>query len=292
MAILAAWLAMVPGTFWGVIIGAFFSLGGVVLTNRSSEKRLRDQFSNDRTLRMDEREHGLRRDVYLVATEALATGVASIAKFVDLDTPTADLSKIITEQLPVLSKVQIIGGPDVLKTTNDVTNELSAVFQRLMAHRIPLSLMSEGIRNLEQQIVAFTKQQEHSLESMKSFHLSGEVDKRRWDVIQANHKFETDRIAEAESSIAEAESSKARLYAQMTAGQLTYSKECIQELHALGLLTVPALAAMRGELGFPLDKVAYTKTVHAAHAKQMSDLEHFQEQMRTFIVQPPGKPSG
>lgn len=285
MAILAAWLAMVPGTFWGVIIGAFFSLGGVVLTNRSSEKRLRDQFSNDRTLRMDEREHGLRRDVYLVATEALATGVASIAKFVDLDTPTADLSKIITEQLPVLSKVQIIGGPDVLKTTNDVTNELSAVFQRLMAHRILLSLMSEGIRNLEQQIVAFTKQQEHSLESMKSFNLSGEVDKRRWDVIQANHKFETDRIAEAESS-------KARLYAQMTAGQLTYSKECIQELHALGLLRVPALAAMRGELGFPLDKVAYTKTVHAAHAKQMSDLEHFLEQMRTFIVQPPGKPSG
>ena len=291
MAILASWLscfvtliAMVPGTFWGVVIGSFFSLGGVMLTNRSSEKRLRDQFTNDRKLRIDEREHALRRDVYLTATEALAAGVASVGKFVDLDTPTADLSKVITERLPVLSKVQIIGGPDVLQTIIDVTNELSAVFQRLIARRIPLSLMREGIRNLEHQIVSFTKQQEQMLELMKSFNLSGEIDKRRWDVIQDGHKFETDRIAEAENS-------KAHMCAQMVTSQLTYTTECIQELHALGVLIVPAIAAVRGELGFPFDEVAYTQAVQAAHAKQMSDWELSREQLRTFIVQPPGKPS-
>jgi hypothetical protein len=58
------------------------------------------------------------------------------------------------------------------------------------------------------------------LELMKSFNPSGEVDKRRWDVIQGGHKFETDRIAEAENS-------KAHTYAQMATSQLTYTKECI-----------------------------------------------------------------
>ncbi len=33
----------IPATFWGVVIGSFCTLGGVVLTNRANDKRLREQ---------------------------------------------------------------------------------------------------------------------------------------------------------------------------------------------------------------------------------------------------------
>jgi hypothetical protein len=193
-------LLSIPSVFWGVVVGSCFTIIGVILTNRSGEKRLRDQFTHDRQLRTNEHEYTLRRDVYLIAAEALAVGVASIGKFGDLDTPTAELARAITEKLPVLSKVQIIGCANVLEKAVKVTTELSAVFNRLIARRIPLSIMRERIRGLEQQISGFTKNQDDMLELMKTFNLHGEVDQRRWEVIQGGYKFETDRIAEAEVS--------------------------------------------------------------------------------------------
>jgi hypothetical protein len=86
-------IALIPGTFWGVVIGSLFSISGVMLTNSATNKRLRQQFSHDLQLRIGEREHALRRDVYLAATEAIATSLASLGRFTDLNIPNDELTK-------------------------------------------------------------------------------------------------------------------------------------------------------------------------------------------------------
>ena len=74
---------MVPGTFWGVFIGSFFAFGGVMLSNRASNRRLQAQFEYERELRNHDRELALRKDVYLAATEAISAGLESVAKMAD-----------------------------------------------------------------------------------------------------------------------------------------------------------------------------------------------------------------
>jgi len=64
---LLALIERIPATFWGVVIGSFFSLGGIVIANRANDRRLREQLKHDREMRNRDRELSLRKDVYLSA---------------------------------------------------------------------------------------------------------------------------------------------------------------------------------------------------------------------------------
>jgi len=57
----------IPATFWGVVIGSLFTLTGVYLTNRASDRRLRSQLQNDRELKNREREMTFRKETYAAA---------------------------------------------------------------------------------------------------------------------------------------------------------------------------------------------------------------------------------
>jgi hypothetical protein len=80
MSALAVFLQMldaIPASFWGVVVGSFFSIGCVALTNRASDRRLRAQFEHEWKLKTKDREMALRKKVYLAAAEAIAAGVCA-----------------------------------------------------------------------------------------------------------------------------------------------------------------------------------------------------------------------
>ena len=74
----------IPATFWGVVVGSFLTLCGIYLTNRSSERRLRLQFDNDRALQNRAREMTFRKDIYLAVAEAVTVGINTLPRFADL----------------------------------------------------------------------------------------------------------------------------------------------------------------------------------------------------------------
>ena len=69
LAMLIKAISEVPATFWGVIIGAGFSLSGVVLINKNNTTRLETQLANERIMKRAEREFNLKRDIYLECAE-------------------------------------------------------------------------------------------------------------------------------------------------------------------------------------------------------------------------------
>ena len=82
-----ALIEKIPASFWGVVVGAFFSLGGVALTNRATDRRQRKQLAHDREVKDRDRELSLRKDVYLAAAEAISAGFMSVSRFPNLDVP-------------------------------------------------------------------------------------------------------------------------------------------------------------------------------------------------------------
>ena len=97
-------VAMVPGTFWGVIIGSFFTLGGVVLSNRASDGRLRAQFEYERELRNRDRKLALRKDIYLAALEAISAALESVGKMADLEIPINEITERYAQRAPAVAK--------------------------------------------------------------------------------------------------------------------------------------------------------------------------------------------
>ena len=178
-----------PGTFWGVIIDSFFSLGGVVLTNLANDRRLRAQLDHDRQIKDRDRELSLRKDVYLAAAEAISAGFVAVARFANLDVPHEQITASYMEKSPSIAKVHVIAKGDTIKAVATFAGELAAVYLRLLARRVPLVARKEQVALLGQQIASFGNERDRLVDLLKHHNLEGSADQRRQGIIERNFLF-------------------------------------------------------------------------------------------------------
>ncbi|HMH53067.1 MAG TPA: hypothetical protein VK548_22705 [Candidatus Acidoferrum sp.] len=269
-------VARIPPAFWGVVVGSLLSLGGIVLTNRANDRRLREQFAQDRELRNRDRELALRKDVYLAAAEAISAGFISVSKFANLEAPPDKLTDDYVNKAPAIAKIHIIATEDTARAVANVMGELSATFLRLLAERVPLMIRKQQLTTLDDQIGSFGKERDRMVELMRQHNVEGIVDDRRWGVIKGTFEFEQGRVTEG------LEQRKA-LAGTLYALQLEYTKDCVENTMRLGRLLVPAVVAIRKELGVPIDESAYLQIVEESLAKQREGLTEFMRRARHFL---------
>ncbi len=106
------------------------------------------------------------------------------------------------------------------------------------------------------------------LELMKQFALDGTTDKRRWEVIDENVKFQQNCITETSEQIA-------ILSADLSVKVLQLAKECIDETNRISRFTVPVIASARAELEMPIDEQAYAEVIEQSIKKQEANIETF-----------------
>ena len=79
-----SFIEIIPTALYGIIIGSFLTIIGVVLTNASNTKRLRLQYEHEQKLANKARDLNLRRDVYMQAMEAISAGLVAVGRFSEL----------------------------------------------------------------------------------------------------------------------------------------------------------------------------------------------------------------
>ena len=280
----------IPATFWGVVIGSFFTLGGVVLTNRANDRRLREQLRHDRELRNRDRELSLRKDVYMSAAEAIWAGLIAVGRFGDLEIPNNKVTEAYTEKSPAIAKVHVIANEQTARAQTNLVSELNATYMRLFAKRVPLIALKAQISNLQQEVDSLTREETQMLELMKQFNLDGATDQRRWNVIQGHFKFAHDRIAEIFKQ-------RAALLADLSVKQLRYIEECIGETNRLNRFVVPVVVAARTELDIPINEAVYMELIEESNKRQEASLNDFMEEIRSLLTAqqdapPDGQQSG
>lgn len=270
-------LSQISPTFWGVLIGSFFSLGGVVLTNRANDKRLIQQLSNDRELKTRERELSLRKEVFMDAADAVSTGINAVGKFANLDVPDDKLTSSFLEKSSAIAKVYVISQTGTVKAVDSMIRELNAIYMRLMAKRIPLMAHKQRIEIMQKQIKGFEQERDRMLEMMKQYNISGESDSRKWSMIGQNYTFEATRIDETIK-----EQSKCAI--QLTSDQIAFMRDCIEETKKLNRLLIPVIKAVRNELEMPFDEIGYASVIEENILKQEQSVEEFIEKVRLSVI--------
>lgn len=273
---LLALLEKIPATFWGVVIGSFFSLGGVVLANRASDRRLQAQLDHDRQLKTRERDLSLRKDVYLAAAEAVTAGFNAVARLADLNIPYEKLTEQYQNKASSIAKVSVIAKEETVKAFERFTNELGGTFLRLSVKRYPLTAQQQKIAILRDQLKHFESERDRMVELMEQHNLDGPVDQRRWDQIQKKFDFEQDRIKKTLEEIT-------TLGKELYSRQLEYTRECVSESMNLRKLLVPALIAVRRELELPIDEASYLRIVEESAVRQEANLREFLENVRGMV---------
>ena len=267
----------IPASFWGVVVGSFLSLGGVVVSNRANDRRLRQQLAHDRELKNRERELSLRKDIYLAAAETIATGINSVGSFANLDIPDAKLMAAYVDKSPSIAKVHIIAKTDTTKAVAKLVGELGAAYLRLFARRLPLLAEKKQIAFIKDQMDAFGRERDRMLELMRQHNLSGEKDSRKWEIIENNFNFEQQRI---DNAIKEHDGLASDMYSK----QIDLMSECINETTKLSRLIAPVLATVRMELEMPFDEASYVAVIEESILHQKSAVAEFIKQVQTSVV--------
>lgn len=241
------WLARVPTTFWAVVAGSFFSLGGVWLSNRNSRKNLQTQLDHDRQVRTVDREMAIRRDIYLAAAEALSAGFIAVERFGDIKLEPDEIVAPFIEKAPAIAKINIVGSIETLKGISAVTSALNAAYMHLHGERIPAQAIKSRYGVVSRQLETLLLNQTRSVEMMKEENFKGRPDGVRWNAIQANFAFES---AEIKTQLAE----QIELERAMGAEQLRLTELAMEQMKTLNTVLAPLVCSVRVELGLPIDE--------------------------------------
>jgi hypothetical protein len=254
----------VPATFWGVVIGSFFTLSGVILSNRASERRMRAQFEHDRDLRARERDLNLRKEIYLAAAEALNAGLEAVGRLGNIDVPLDKAVEVYADKAPAIAKVHVIAREETFIAVGQLSVALNQAILQLTTKRIPLTLLQGRIASMSQLLDGFQKESAHALELMRNYNIEGTVDLRRFEAIEGQFKFEQNRINETVNE-------RFLVQKELMSKQLVYIEESLGLAGAVTALIAPVVIAVRRELELPFDEDAYRRMVADLQERQRAD---------------------
>lgn len=265
-------LEQIPASFWGVVAGAMFSLGGVTLTNQASDRRMRSQFEHERLQRSKDLAMTLRKEIFLMAAEAIAVGVNSVGKFANLDLTEDKITAAYMDKSPAIAKVHVIGGPETMRSVMQFTSEIGSCYLRLMGPRIELLRIKSELSIVDGQLTSFEKERDRFLELMKQYNIEVATEARRWKVLEDNFEFEQQRITEAIDK-------RSRLLHELQPKHLAFLRLCVEETLQLASLLAPMISAIRAELDLDFDEESYCRLVEENVKKQRLSIEQFVQGM-------------
>lgn len=258
-------------TFWGIIIGASFTLTGVHLTNLANDRRLREQLqhdreqkniqlAHDRDLKNREREMSLRKDIYLAAAEAIHACMTLINRMPQLEISHEKLTEDYMAKSSSMAKVHIVAKETTIKAVLDFSCEVAGTLPRLSAKRQPLLQKMNDILVLSELRKKYIDEQSRLVGLMSQHQLEGSTNQEKFDLLQSNANWTQQRINECSAQ-------QSNLASLLHHERLQFMGECSEETMRLWRLSVPVVTAVRQELDIPLHEGEYGSLVEGAVAR-------------------------
>jgi hypothetical protein len=258
----------IPASFWGVVVGSFFSVLGVALSNRASDKRLLAQFKHEHKLKTKDREMALRKEIFLDAAEAISAGLSAVGRISNLELENDQVMAVYLEKAPAIAKVHVVASEETVKVLSQLMGDMAAAYLKLFARRYELMAVKNQIINLNNQVAEFGKERQKYLALMQQYNIEVVVDKQRWDAVNKGYEFENKRAVDAGNQGAE-------LSQSLQAQRLEFVKECTSVSAKLSEMIIPVVLSARKELELPLDAEIYRFHMNEAQMKQTQAIDGF-----------------
>jgi len=264
-----ALINQIPPALYGIMLGSFLTILGVILTNISNTKRLKLQHEHERKLRNKERDLSMRREVYMDAMEAISAGITAISRFSDLHESPEALMQSYSSMSSKESRVMIVGTNDTVKALANFNVELNGAFLRLSAKRETFDAIHQKTQQTEREIEKISNQLEQIYRKQSDRETVVDVEKKDHPLTSEYANLEQQRLnlqKEFES-----------LNNQLIPLIQNLVKDSIVEVGSLNQHLVPIVACMRAELELPFDEAFYTRVLGKGHEKLNEHLASFFE---------------
>lgn len=249
------WLLTVPAPLWtlvGVIFGSAFS-------NRAAEKRLRAQFEHERSMKTQDRELNLRKDVYLEAATALSAGVNAIQMLPNLEADAEKLTKDFIDRSPSIAKVYLVGNSTTSLAMLKCVTELRLTFVEMVLRRAQLMGERSEVVWRGESAKTIERERDKYLELMKQMNITGERNDAKFKVLSSGYEFETKRLETLNEE-------RLSLGTSLEAKRQAFFREAQEASHQLASRLLPLLHTVREDLKVdPLDEVKFLGVLDGSH---------------------------
>lgn len=240
----------VPTVVWSGAIAAMVSLtgalAGVVLSNRSSEKRLSDQLRHDAAEKQRDRLAALRREVYLKLFEELTAVGGHLGALAGKDPATENLGGPLQTAVAQLGKVQLVGVQQTALLASELSNLYGEALIRLMLAAKPLHDLKIDINIADTAFQEGISEARRANQERQILRESGKPDAARMLALQLSF----DHAQEAYQAALQEKSTKWDTYNSL---QPRFMQAVFAELEAIAPAQAKLMNAMRQEIGLPSD---------------------------------------
>lgn len=269
-------LSRIPASFWGVIVGSAFSLAAVFVTNWYNDRRQEQQFEHERQSRNTDRAAQMRKEIYLDAAEAVQAGVSSVMKLARIDTSYDDAISDYLERAPALAKVDIIANEGVLRAVKAISDGLSEAFIKMATLRLPVEELRRQSELLAEIIASSEEERGRVLALMQQYDPAKDGGRAGFEGLGKRFEHLQQRIAELYEEKGELDKNSFRT-------QLDVMEAGIEDGQRLSKLAIPAITAVRAELNFQTDEVAFAQIFRESLDRQMGAATDFANRLRGLI---------
>lgn len=131
-----------PPLFWAAVIAATITAAvaflGVLISNLSNAKRLRQQLEHDSLEKSRERISQMRRSVYMQGAAELSTAMAHLGNIPQLDPRTDNLTAPLLSFNSVAAQIQLIAESHTASLCAEMGKRLTAVFFEMIGKAQPI----------------------------------------------------------------------------------------------------------------------------------------------------------
>jgi hypothetical protein len=127
-----------PTIVWSGVIAALISLGGIVLSNWSTARRLRIQLEHDATEKLKDRLSVLRKEVYLQLYSDITAIQGHLGALSSKDPTSPEFGAPVQTANSQLAKVQLVGSDEVMRHASELQALYTESLFALMVAAKPL----------------------------------------------------------------------------------------------------------------------------------------------------------
>lgn len=235
-----------PTVIWSGILASVITLAGVILSNRSSLERLREQLRHDAREKHRDRVSELRKVVYLELTTQMMRANGHLGSLAGKDPTSGDFGEPLQSAISELAKAQLIGTRETSAIAGELATTYGEVLMRLIMAAKPLHETKTDIKIASEMYDQQYAQAMRVLGEITSENESGTPDPTRMAALNLSF----DRYRAHYTKYSEERNAAWDSY---NAQQRGFATTVLEEIKRIAPLTSRLTLAIRSEIGLDTD---------------------------------------
>lgn len=265
-------LLNLPTVVLSGVVAAAISLagavGGVILSNRSSERRLRDQLMHDRTERQRDRLASLRREVYLHLFEELSAVSSHLGSLAGKDPVTENLGGPLQSAMAQLAKVQLVGNEQTAIFAGELSSQFGDSLFRLILAAKPMHDLKIDINVANHAAQEQLAEAQRANREMRALNETDGATPAKMRALQSSFEHAMQQFDEAGKK-------RDTAWEQFNSLQKPFMHAAFEELKLISPAQAKLMAAMREEMGLSSDLDFMLRRVEDAQLRMRDAADKF-----------------